>query len=130
MVRHVGVHRADDAQVIDARRDVWEDLADLDPALAVLAESVGRGEGGPGTAFGAEILARQHLAGVPVERRLGIEGVDVRRPTVHEQVDDAFRLGREVRPARRERRQVGTVRSHTLRSGAEQTLGGEQIRQP
>ena len=39
---------------------------------------------------------RQRLAGVLRQRRLGVEGIDVRRAAVHEQVDDALGLGREV----------------------------------
>ena len=46
---------------------------------------------------------RQRLAVVLVEHRLGVERVDLRRPAVHEQVDDVLRLRREVRLLRRER---------------------------
>ena len=34
---------------------------------------------------------------VLVERRLGVERIDVRGPTVHEQVHDLFGLGRKMR---------------------------------
>ena len=43
------------------------------------------------------LRSRQRLAVVLVEQRLGVEGVDLRRPAVHEQVDDVLGLGREVR---------------------------------
>ena len=49
---------------------------------------------GAGLAAGLEADA---LA-VPLRQlRLGVEGIDLRRPAVHEQVDDALGLGREVR---------------------------------
>ena len=53
VVRHVGVHRADDADVVDVLGGVREQLADLEPALAVLLELERRGERGPGLALGA-----------------------------------------------------------------------------
>ena len=43
------------------------------------------------------------LAGVFVEHRLGVEGVDVRRAAVHEDVDDALGFGGEVGCVRAER---------------------------
>src|SRR5206468_3749792 len=45
-----------------------------------------------GLALGAEIGARQRPAMISVEERLGIEGIDVRRTTVHEQMDNAPRF--------------------------------------
>ena len=42
-------------------------------------------------------FSRQRLAGVLRQRRLGVERVDVRRPAVQEEVDDALRLAGKVR---------------------------------
>ncbi len=68
-------------------------------------------------------VARQRLAGILRQRRLGIERIDVRRPAVHEQVDDALGLGRKVRRARRQR--VGV--DHVL--GGEQAFAAEELSQ-
>ena len=82
--------------------DVREELADLDAALAVLLELERRRERRAGAPLGLQ-RDRQRLAGVLRERRLGVERVDVRRAAVHEQVDDALRLGGKRRLLRRER---------------------------
>ena len=72
VVRHVGVHRADDADVVDAtRRRAAKMLADFDAALAVLLELERRGKRGAGLALGRQVADRQRLAGVLVERGLG-----------------------------------------------------------
>ena len=47
----------------------------------------GERHGRAGLALGGQI-GRHRLAVVAVEHRLGVERVDVRRPAVHEQVDD------------------------------------------
>ena len=122
VIRHVGLHRSDDANVVDALADIGEDLADLDAALAVLLEFERRAEGRAGLALGPEILGRQFLARVRVEHRLGVEGVDLRRPTVHEQVDHPLRLRRQGGRLRRQRR-AGSRRGG--RSG-ERTGFGQQ----
>ena len=80
------------------RATLRKEVADFDAALAVLAELERRGEGGAGLALGAPGCRR--AAAWPayfVEHRLGIERIDVRRPAVHEQVDDVLGLGREMR---------------------------------
>src|SRR5262249_7543512 len=43
------------------------------------------------------------LAGVPVQGRFGVEGLQVADPAVQEEPDDTFRLGRELRLAVRRR---------------------------
>ena len=56
-----------------------------------------------GAALGAQIRRRRPLPVVADESGLGIERIDLRRPAVHEDVDDPLRLGRKVRQPRRER---------------------------
>ena len=82
---------------IDSRH-VREQLADLDAALAVLLELERRAERRAGLRSVLQIATRQ-LSGRAylVRARLGIERIHVRRPAVHEQVDDALGLGREMR---------------------------------
>ena len=88
---------------------VREQLADLDAALAVLLELERRGERGAGLALGRQVRHRQGLAGVFVQRRLGVERIDVGGPAVHEQVDDALGLRRKMRQPRRQRILVAGV---------------------
>ncbi len=96
MIGDVGVHRADHADVVDHPGRVREQVADFDPALAVLLELEGRAHGRAGLALGGQI-GRHRLAVVAVEHRLGVERVDVRRPAVHEQVDDPLGPGSQRR---------------------------------
>ena len=65
------------ADVVDVPGRVLEQLADLDAALAVLLELERRGERRPGLPLGRQVLRRQRLAGVFLERRLGVERIDV-----------------------------------------------------
>src|SRR4051812_43952922 len=68
------VHRANQAQVIDAAGDVWEQLADPGAPLAVLLELPGRAEEVAGFAGDdARLGERQRLAVVALEERLVIE---------------------------------------------------------
>ena len=59
----------------------------------------GDGKRGPGLALGRQVPPGSGWPAYFVERRLGVERIDVRRPAVHEQVDDALGLGREMRRA-------------------------------
>src|SRR5579864_4541009 len=103
MVGHIRMHGANDANVVNALCGVWKDFAYFDAALAVLLKLVWRGERGPGLALRAQILAWQGLARELRQHRLGVEGVEVRRPAIHEKMNHALGLGREVRPPRRQR---------------------------
>ena len=69
------------------------------PLWPYLRNLNGEGSAAPVWPLGRQVAAGQRLAGVLGERRLGVERVDVRRPAVHEQVDDVLGLGREVRRA-------------------------------
>ena len=103
VIGNIGVHRTDNADIIDAAGRPGEQFADLDAVLAVALELVRRTHGAGGLAFGAQVRRRQRLAVELVEGRLGIEGIDVRRAAVHEQMHDAPRLRGEVRRLRRQR---------------------------
>jgi hypothetical protein len=99
----VGVHRADDTQVVGVLPgEGREQLAHLHPALAVGLELERGSERGARWPFGFE-MNRQPLA--VVFRQLGfrIEGVHLRRAAVGEDLDDVFRARRKMRRLRRER---------------------------
>jgi hypothetical protein len=92
VVLAVGMHAADEAEVVGAFRDFGKNLADVKAALAGFLEGERRlhqfrvriDEG----TFD-EILWKS-FAGVAFEERFVIEGVDVRRAAVHEKENDAF----------------------------------------
>ena len=72
-----------------------QQLADFDPALAVLLERERRRQQAAGRcARCAGSTDRRPLPGVLQQRGLGIEHVDLRRPARHEQDDVVLRLGR------------------------------------
>ena len=97
MIGHVGLHRPDHADVVDALAHMREDLADLDPALAVGLELEGRAERSACLPLGTQVAHRQGLAVVLRQLGLGVERVDLRRSAVHEQVDHPLGLGGELR---------------------------------
>ena len=104
MVGHVCLHGTDHRDVVDALPDVGKNLTDFDPALTVALELEGRPENGTGSAFGDQVHARgEFLAVVFIERRFVVEGIDVGRTAVQEQVNHAFGLGGEVWLPRRQR---------------------------
>ena len=91
----VGLHRAQQAEVVGMVRDIREELGNPEPALSVLrklpfrAEQLGAGTYRRRARFGSEL-------------GLVIEGIDVRRPAAHAEKDDALRPRREVRRLGRE----------------------------
>ncbi len=98
------VHRVDHAEVVHAPGQVREQLADRDPALAVLPEPERRAEQITRLARDHPRLGeRQGLAIVALQERLVVERVNLRRPAVHEQEDDPLRARREMSLARRQR---------------------------
>ena len=96
-------HGAKDAQVIDVPRHVGEQFAHRDSAFAVLAKLPGRFQQPAGVPFGESerSLEWQRLAVITVEQGLRIEGIQMRRPAVHEHEDHALGAGREMRLLRR-----------------------------
>ena len=104
MVDVVGDHRADDADVVDAGGNLRKQFADLDAALAVLLELERRLQ--QVARFGTDEfrhLERQRFAVEGGEFRLGVEGIDVRRPAGHEQEDETLGLRGILRGSLRQR---------------------------
>jgi len=101
MIGALGMHRADDAKVVDVLGCFGKDLAHFDPALAVLLEREWGAEGAAGVALRLGIFAWQGLAVVLGERGLGVERVDLRRAAVQEQEDDLLGFRSKVRGAHR-----------------------------
>ena len=79
------------AQVVGALGDMREDLADLQAALAMLGELERRHHQAAGLALGLDAGGRRLLAVVLRQIRLGVEGVDLRRAAVHEEMDELLR---------------------------------------
>ena len=102
MVGHIGVHRADDEEPIGMAGHRREQVADLESTLAMATECERRGEGGTGAALRGE-GAGDFLPGVLLERDLAIEGVEVARATVGEQMNHGPGPRGEMRRAGRER---------------------------
>ena len=103
--RRVGGHRVQEGDVIDARGQVREQVADPLAALAVLLELPLRPDD-PALVLLAAAAEGLHLHGLAVQAvqlRLVVERIDVAGPAVHEQEDHALRLGGEVRLLRRQR---------------------------
>ena len=98
------MHRVDHAQVVDMLGDMREQFAHRNPALAVLLELprrleqvVRRRE------LNARLIERQRFAIVPIEQRLGVERIDLRRAALHEHEDHPLRPCRKVRLLRQQR---------------------------
>ena len=119
MIGDIGVHGADDAEVVGAGGDVREDVGDFETALAVTLEFVGRPHERAGLAFGAEVFARHGLAVEAVKFRFGVEGVDLGRAAVGEDVDDVFGFAAELGGVGDERVGGGGF------CGGEEGLGGD-----
>ena len=103
MIRHLGLHRTDQAEVIGQRADLRKQITDFEPALAILLKLERRRKGRPGLALGLDVFARQRLARVFLQRRLGIERVHVRWPAVEEEMHHAFGLAGKMRRFGRKR---------------------------
>ncbi len=102
VIRHVGVHGTDHAEIVRHGPDVRKQFGDLQAALAIVPELEWRLPGGPGGTLGPEHLG-QFLAVQPGEFRFGIEGVEVRRSAIHEEVNDVPGLAGELGRSRSER---------------------------
>ena len=96
-------HRPHHEDVVDARADPREDVADLDAALAVGPELEGRLHESAGGPVRLDLRPGHRLSIKPGESRFRVERVDMRQPAVEVQEDDAFRPRGEMRgvPARR-----------------------------
>ena len=94
--REVGVQGADDAHFVGLLLKLREDFRDLEAGLAALLELERRREEDATT-------ATLGLLSVGLHARLVVEGVEVRRRTTREDVDDVLSLGRQRSLARLER---------------------------
>ena len=103
-VRHLvaAVHRANDADVVDARPDLRKQVADFDAALAVALKLPGRSQQVAGRReFKLWLVDRQGLAVQFGEFWLGVPRVDVRNASMHEQENHSLRRRRKMRLLRR-----------------------------
>src|SRR5258707_8015153 len=75
-----------------------EQIAYFDAAVSVLPEGERRSH--KLLRFALLLASRHDFPVVFRQRRLGVEGVDMRRTTVQKQKDDVLGFGREVRRAR------------------------------
>ncbi len=97
MKRQVGVHRVDDADVIDALAELRKNLADFDAAFAELLELERRLHQGAGLTFGLEVSAGIGFAVILGQFRFVVEAIDLGAPAIQEQVDNMLGLRREMR---------------------------------
>ena len=109
--RALGNHRADHAELVGMGSELGEQFADFHAALAVLLELERRLLQLPGEAVAADEFAGGLQRVLPVvlhhvvdllavilrERRLGVEGVDLRGAALAEDLDHPLRPGGEVR---------------------------------
>jgi hypothetical protein len=108
VVELIGVHRLDDAEIIDDGREVRQHLGQLRPALAMPAKAKTRAQDGSvvadeGVTLIADDRGRYGPAFQLGEARLVIEQLELARGAGHEQMDDRPGLGHEMRPPRGER---------------------------
>ena len=104
MVGHIGVHATQHANVVDTFADIRENLADLDPRLPIFLELERRLHQVAGRPFGLDVGCRGLLTVILRQQRFRIEGIHLRRTTVHEEMNDALGFGLEVRGFRGQRR--------------------------
>jgi hypothetical protein len=91
----VGDHAAQQADVVHAAGHVRKQLAHFDARLAVLLERPRRAEQIAGLGpLQRRLREWQRLARIARESRLGVEGIDVRRPARHEEEYDPLRARR------------------------------------
>jgi hypothetical protein len=107
VIGDIGMHGADDSDLVDAFGHMREEVAHLDAALASGLEFEGGWERGTGFSLRLRVFHRQQLASVGLQLGFGIEGVDVGGTSVHEQVNHPFGLAVEVGWLGAERRQRG-----------------------
>ena len=127
--REVGLHAADDAQLVGVRGDLGEQLGDPEPALAALLELPGRAHQ---LRAGDAARPGRRLAVGRGELRLVVERIDVRRCPVHAEEDHSIGSGREMRGLRRKRRVLRARPGRHRRQAGERQVaepGGDSLQQ-
>ena len=102
MIWHIGIHGADDAEVIGIGGGFGKDVAHLQAALTILLEGKRRLQSCSGRAFGLQ-HTRQRLAIELRQQRLRVKGIHLRRSTIHEEVDHPLRFRLMMRLTHAER---------------------------
>src|SRR5688572_17358587 len=90
-----GVHGPYQAHVIDHRRELRNQLTDLDAALAMFLEFERRREEAARRSLRTDVHGARPLTRVFRQARLGIEHVQLRWTSRHEQADDVLRPSRQ-----------------------------------
>ena len=96
------MHRADHREPIGVGRELREDVADLEAALAMPGKAERGRQRRAGLPFGRK-ADRRGLVGIFGERRLRVEGVDLRRAAIQKEMDHALRTRGEVGGLHRQR---------------------------
>src|SRR5260370_6314460 len=102
---------ANHAQIVSARAQLREDLADLQAALPVTLKCERRFKQVAGLALRTQVASRNRLAVILAQLRFGVERVHLRGSAVQEQVDHALGFGPGMRRLWKQR--IGS----SLRSG-------------
>ena len=92
----IGMHGADDNEVIGAGGDIWKEIADFEAALSVFREAKGGAKRGAGSSFRFEVFHGKGFSMEAGEFWLWIESVHVSRSAIGEEVDEVFGFPRKV----------------------------------
>src|SRR5262245_3985030 len=91
MIWVVGVHTAQEANVVYELREMRQQFADLQTRFTLLLIGKGYRHQTARRVFGTQLHLSRTLTGELVDGRFVIEEVWRKRAAIHEQVDDAFR---------------------------------------
>lgn len=108
MIRYIGVHGPDHAEIVRTCADVLKNVADFQSRFAVLLKFVRRTERRTRFPFGRQATG-DFLAMPFIQGWLWIEGIHMGRTTIGENVDHMFRLRRLLRSLDLQR--IGPLRS-------------------
>ncbi len=108
MIGNLRVHRANYGDVVGVGGGLMEEFADLQTTLAVTMKLERRRKCGTRFAFGQESVG-DGLAGVLLQRGLGIEGIDMAGAAVTEELNDSLGLGGEVARLGQQNIGIGSV---------------------